>query len=122
MTPNKEINNIKLTPHFRLGEFACRCCQHVYIDGRVPSLLEGLRALVGQPIYINSAFRCPSHNRAVGGAKASQHLEGTAVDIRCPGLRPEELAPLARKIGFNGIGIYPGFVHADLGPVREWRR
>ncbi len=117
----KEINNIKLTPHFRLSEFACRCCHHVCIDGRVPILLEGLRAMVGKPIFINSAYRCPSHNKAVGGAKASKHMDGTAIDIRCQGMQPEELARFARKIGFYGIGIYPGFIHADLGPVREWQ-
>ncbi len=116
----KELNNIKLTPHFKLREFACHCCHHVCIDGQIPILLEGVRAIAGRPLYINSAYRCPEHNRAVGGVSNSKHLDGAAVDFHCPGIKPAELARIARKIGFSGIGIYESFVHADLGPVREW--
>ena len=35
------------------------------------------------PIIINSGFRNPEVNRAVGGATLSNHLTGCAVDIRC---------------------------------------
>ena len=38
------------------------------------------------PIIINSGFRSPEVNRAVGGAPTSNHLTGCAVDIRCIGI------------------------------------
>ena len=47
-------------------------------------VLEPLRAFASQPIIISSGYRSPALNRAVGGAKNSQHLTGEAVDIRIP--------------------------------------
>ena len=38
------------------------------------------------PIIINSGFRSPAVNKAVGGATLSNHLTGCAVDIRCVGI------------------------------------
>ena len=38
------------------------------------------------PIIINSGFRCPEVNKAVGGWAQSNHLTGCAVDIRCVGI------------------------------------
>ena len=40
---------------------------------------------VDDPIIINSGFRSPEVNKAVGGATLSNHLTGCAVDIRCVG-------------------------------------
>ena len=45
-------------------------------------VLNRLRHAFGSAIYINSAFRCPAVNEAVGGAKNSYHLKGLAADIR----------------------------------------
>ena len=39
-----------------------------------------------EPIVINSGYRSPQVNRAVGGAPGSNHLTGCAVDIRCTGI------------------------------------
>ena len=38
------------------------------------------------PIIINSGFRSPAVNKAVGGVPTSNHLTGCAVDIRCIGM------------------------------------
>ena len=38
------------------------------------------------PIIINSGFRSPAVNKAVGGVPMSNHLTGCAVDIRCIGM------------------------------------
>ena len=44
-------------------------------------VFEPLRAWVGGPIKINSFFRCPQLNKAIGGSTKSQHCYGQAIDI-----------------------------------------
>ena len=44
-------------------------------------IFEPLRAWVGGPIKINSFFRCPKLNKAIGGSGKSQHCKGQAIDI-----------------------------------------
>lgn len=48
----------------------------------VEKILDPLRERWGAPIIVSSGYRCPKLNRAVGGAKTSQHMKGQAVDIR----------------------------------------
>ena len=47
----------------------------------VDNVLDPLRLFYGKPISINSGYRCPELNRAVGGVSTSQHLRGEAADI-----------------------------------------
>jgi hypothetical protein len=47
-------------------------------------VLDPLRVLVGRPIHVDSGYRCPELNKAVGGAWNSQHLEGNAADLIIP--------------------------------------
>lgn len=56
--------------------------------------LEPLRQHRGRPVMLNSAYRCPQLNAAVGGAPHSWHLKGCAVDIGCRSL--EEAADTLR--------------------------
>ena len=44
-------------------------------------VFEPLRTYVGGPIKINSFFRCPELNTAIGGSSKSQHCKGQAIDI-----------------------------------------
>ena len=44
-------------------------------------VFEPLREWVGGPIIINSFFRCPKLNKAIGGSSKSQHCYGQAIDI-----------------------------------------
>ena len=44
-------------------------------------VFEPLREHVGKPIKINSFFRCPELNKAIGGSSKSQHCNGQAMDI-----------------------------------------
>ena len=46
------------------------------------NFLERLRELNGdRPLFISSGYRCPRLNKAVGGVKNSQHLQGQPADI-----------------------------------------
>lgn len=47
----------------------------------VDNVLDPLRDWYGKPIYVNSGYRCPALNKAVGGVANSQHLTGQAADI-----------------------------------------
>jgi len=56
----KELKNMKLTAE---------------------KVFEPLREYVNGPIKINSFFRCPELNTAIGGSSKSQHCHGQAIDI-----------------------------------------
>jgi uncharacterized protein YcbK (DUF882 family) len=74
-------------------------------------------------IIIQSGYRTPAHNaRLANAAKQSEHMKGNAADIRIPGLGVEMLERLAKAVGVGGVGFYAhaGFVHVDVGRVREW--
>lgn len=47
----------------------------------VDNVLDPLRDAWGGPIRVNSGYRCPALNKAVGGTPGSQHLRGEAADI-----------------------------------------
>ena len=92
---------MKLSEHFSLAEL-CKTrtgIENVPNQEQVNNLkrlcgwLEQLRRrwnnLYGEgddPIIINSGFRSPEVNKAVGGVPTSNHLTGCAVDIRCIGM------------------------------------
>jgi len=98
---SSELDGSHLTPHFTLGEL-CKTktgIENVPNEAQVENLkrlcrwLEQLRRrwnnLYGEgddPIVINSGFRSPEVNKAVGGVSTSNHLTGCAVDIRCIGM------------------------------------
>jgi hypothetical protein len=59
---------------------------------RVARALQEVRDLLGgRSISINSWYRPPSVNRAVGGARYSRHIEGDAVDFKVAGMHPYDV-------------------------------
>lgn len=77
----------------------------------VREVLQPLRTAWGAPLKINSGFRCPALNKAVGGAATSQHTKGEAADVACA--EPVKLARLAIALGlpFDQLILYPTFCH-----------
>ena len=47
----------------------------------VDNVLDPLREAYGKPITVTSGYRCPALNKAVGGSKTSDHMNGCAADI-----------------------------------------
>lgn len=97
----------------------------------IPTLIvaDALRANLGVPLTITSAYRSAAYNAAVGGETRSYHMLFMALDL-IPGVNvtPAQLATAARRLrgktfkspGTNdsfvwhgGIGRYPSFVHID---------
>lgn len=121
----------QLTAHFSLDELTfSSTAQRLGIDNK-PDLetvarltklamgLEQIRALLGAPLHIDSGYRCPALNKAVGGVANSAHLDGYAADFVCP----DYGSPLqiARAVAGSGIAfdqcIQEGtWVHVSFDP------
>ena len=55
-------------------------------------VLQPVRDHFGKGVKVNSAYRSPESNAAVGGSKTSDHCKGMAADIEIPGVANAELA------------------------------
>ncbi|HEX2196515.1 MAG TPA: M15 family metallopeptidase [Actinomycetota bacterium] len=77
--------------------------------------LEALRAKAGgHPIGINSGFRSVAYNDCIGGARASQHMYGTAADNRVAEVDNRKGRELAMTTQFSGVGCYSSLSHNHL--------
>lgn len=109
--------NTKLSENFKVKEFACKDGSDViFIAPDLIDVLQKIRSHFGKAVNINSGYRTPAYNKKVGGATYSQHLYGTAADIRISGVKPKDIAAYAETLLQNtgGIGIYANFVHVDV--------
>lgn len=95
---------MRLSKNFTLEEYSkSQTADRLGIDN-VPSALhlDNARMLFERvvqkvrdhfgPTVINSGYRSPALNRAVGGSNTSQHSTGQAVDIEVPGKSNQEVA------------------------------
>ena len=104
-----------LSNHFSRAEFQCPDCGRVYVSPHLIDLLERAREEFERPIVINSGFRCPAHNAAIGGRPQSAHLTGEAADIRC--LDPRTRMQLVRiflELGCRRIEVCRTWIHVDV--------
>jgi hypothetical protein len=112
----KKGNAIKLSSNFKTTELDCKgtkCCSNTLIDKQLVIYLQKIRNHFNKPVIINSGYRCAVHNKAVGGARYSKHIQGKAADIVVKGVNPKEVAKYCEAIGIQGIGLYETFVHID---------
>lgn len=103
-------------PNFSPREL-CSRDYSLRFDERALDALQAIRSAWGKPMFVTSAYRNPAHNKAVGGAKHSQHLITTAFDIAVADSdEGRKLEALARQHGATGIGRYPAqrFIHIDF--------
>jgi uncharacterized protein YcbK (DUF882 family) len=101
---------------FRCHGPECRDKPDPVMDERLLQVLDHIRETVGKPIIVTCGYRCPIHNRAVGGVKNSFHCQGVAADLSTVGIGVEELARIAAECGADGVGRYieKNFVHIDV--------
>lgn len=120
-----------MTNNFSIGEFNCKCgCEmpnDVLVNiTKLANQLQFVRDNLARPITINSAYRCVTHNKSIGGSKNSQHILGKAADIVISGLDPildtyDYLDDLMRtgEILQGGLGMYKTFTHIDIRKTKS---
>ena len=95
---------------------------------RTAQILDAFRLRIGAPVRITNAYRSAEYNKAIGGAKASLHVEFNALDFVVEGgSRPSHWVSTLRvmrdeeKMFKGGIGHYPSFAHLDTrGSNADW--
>jgi len=131
--------NKKITANFTLGEFIIsrtairlglqseqeKVTQSVIdnITTLVANVLEPLRQHSG-PIIVNSGYRSPAVNKAIGGSTSSQHMTGEAADIELPSGDNRKLAELIVKLKLPfdqmilefGTDDRPAWIHVSYSP------
>jgi uncharacterized protein YcbK (DUF882 family) len=106
-----------------------RSGQEHFMDPRLFDLLHQLRSKmdVRGAFQIVSGYRSAAtnammHQHSQEVAVHSQHILGKALDIGMEGVELARLHRAALSLRAGGVGFYPnsGFVHVDVGPVRQW--
>ena len=116
---------MKLTKNFNKSEFDCSCgCEmpkEVLINvQKLANQLQMLRDKVEVSIKINSSYRCPKHNKAIGGVSNSQHILGKAADVVISGFKASKTFDLISELIDKGdmlqggLGSYNTFTHYDI--------
>lgn len=103
--------NKKISAHFNSVEFRDKCgTLHEYkVSAELVNKLEQLfSALKCSKIIVNSGFRCPVNDRAVGGNGKGQHTLGTAADVVCYNQKGSVISAkivtcAAQDLAFSGI-------------------
>ncbi len=113
----KSYSSSRLSGNISTGGKATSC-----LPSDLKRVLNEAAAKFGH-IRISSTHRSHSHNRRVGGAPRSLHLECRAVDFAYSGGRRGALIKFLRNHGdVGGLGVYggSGHIHIDDGPHRTW--
>lgn len=128
---------MKLSEHFSLEELTVsESAARLGIDNtptneallnlrRLAAFLEQVRATLGKPIKINSAYRSPDVNKAVGGSKTSQHCFGCAADIRVNGMTPDQVvrAIIKAKLPYDQvIREFDSWTHVSIPNAADGKR
>jgi len=121
---------MNLSEHFTLEEFTFTI--HRNIDNtpteviveqlsKTARAMEGVRVLLQAPISVNSAYRSPELNKAVGGSPKSQHTKGQAVDFTAKAFgTPDQIVNAIKNsaIPFDQlIREYDRWVHISFSDV-----
>lgn len=117
---------MNLSEHFTLEELTFtnhreydNTPNQVQIDNltRLAEFLEKVRyTLYDRPIIIDSGFRSPEVNQAVGSTSVSQHMKGCAADIRVPGMTPAEVvkAIYDADLPYDQLILELGWTHISI--------
>ena len=124
-------DSTQLSTHFNAREFRCQCGQshETLIASELVDKLETLyTALNCSKIIVTSGYRCPEHDKAVGGTSSGQHTKGTAADVCCYGqdgqpISSKTVCCKAQDLGFGGIANITSsyqYTHLDVRTGYRW--
>ena len=129
---------MKLSKNFSLSEFErSETAERLEIDNAIPSeaqlnlralcvnVLQPLRNLAGEPLRVNSGYRCEELNKAVGGVPTSQHRLGEAADVCWDGKAADLYDIISESnLEFDQVILYrkKNFVHVSYTSSRKDRR
>ena len=124
-------DSTQLSPHFNAREFRCSCGKShgTLIASELVDNLETLyTALNCSKIIVTSGYRCPEHDKAVGGTSSGQHTKGTAADVCCYGqdgqpISSKTVCCKAQDLGFGGIANITSsyqYTHLDVRTGYRW--
>ena len=124
-------NSTQLSPHFNVMEFRCQCGgnHETLISSELIEKLEALYATLNcSKIIVTSGYRCPDHDKAVGGTSSGQHTKGTAADVCCYGqdgqpISSKTVCCKAQDLGFGGIANITAayqYTHLDVRTSGKW--
>ena len=114
-----------LTANLSRHEFACKCgCGFDTLDIETAWVIQDVCDHFQTTVLITSGCRCEVHNKKVGGAEMSKHLEGRAGDCKFAKVTPEGVHDyLIKKYKDRfGFGCYPTFNHIDTRSGAPWRQ
>ncbi|MEP3248051.1 MAG: D-Ala-D-Ala carboxypeptidase family metallohydrolase [Sneathiella sp.] len=111
--------NPETTPNFTREEMACNCgfcgnsCE---MRQDFMEKLQTMRDMLGQPVTMNSGYRCARHPNERHKPEPGSHTQGQAGDLKVESASIGfELLDAAIKVGMVGIGVANGFLHVDSG-------
>lgn len=124
-------DSTQLSSHFNAKEFRCQCgkTHETLIASELVDKLEQLyTALNCSKIIVTSGYRCPEHDKAVGGTSSGQHTKGTAADVCCYGqdgqpISSKTVCCKAQDLGFGGIANITSsyqYTHLDVRTGYRW--
>lgn len=110
---NMTSPSLKLAPNFAIGEIAqAYKGRYGVVQPHAIASLQRVRDALG-PVIVNSGYRDPAYNRAVGGATSSRHMYGDAFDMRASNATLSTLSARCRSEGADYVSVYNSHVHCD---------
>lgn len=112
--------------HFTLSELKrSATADKLGIDNSIPlsiipnleilinQVLDPIREYMNEPIYVNSGYRCPLLNKAVGGVAGSQHVLGQAADVTTRSRENNLIMEryIEENLVFDQMIVYKNFIH-----------
>ena len=112
--------DVQLSKNLWAHEIHCQgngCCKESIISRQMVEMFQIIRDDYGDPIEIatagGSGYRCSIHNSEVGGAYASLHKTGNALDLHCRN-KEKLLVVVNRHITDGEIGVYSWGIHVGV--------
>ena len=112
--------DVQLSKNLWAHEIHCQgngCCSESIISKQMVDMFQTIRDAYGYAVEIvtagGSGYRCNTHNAEVGGAFASLHMTGNALDLHCQN-RDKLLAVVNQLVTDGEVGVYSWGIHVGV--------